>query len=588
MSTYYKYAERDVANEINWAVIGKNFTDMLKTEKETRDKRKADIDKATTETLQTMADVPVAEHAGLAQRVLDFGAQGTQQLQMLDRLLKSGQISPDQFIKNRENLLSGTKDGFGFVKEMDQLWKSRMERRDKGESSNVEQEIMALAEGFGDFSNMKFAINSADGTVMLAMGKKDPATGQVVIDESPDKLVPMATMRKRLRQTVDKVDVNKEAEGLAKVLGEEVRVIKKGGVLTLSDAMKKPEYIKAESDYIKGALSDPLKVASILTDVVKVDKNGNPYSVTFDPKIASSDPSKVLLIADPSNPSSGRFTASIDMNSDAYKQAEAALRDRVRVMIDKEETATPIFAPTPRSSGGGDGGNAKSEGEIATMIARVYYGNQSEIDSSLEYFTGLIPGIKELEKKDGNLIIKYDNGDERTIGIQGKTIEDFVRGTTALTGIKDINTALRSAQIPKGATYNPLGGKSVKTSTALAKAGTPIEAWKAKVTEAIPLKIQDDNGQYIDFTISKNEGDAVSDLQPLTVFGFRVDEAVPGTDAVEIVSPDGNKRATFRTLEKGVTSKIRTWVENALSQSELSKLAESGVIEVSAAAYNKQ
>lgn len=573
MSTYYKYAERDVANEINWAVIGKNFTDMLQKESQDREKRKKEIDDGTTKTLQAMANVPVAEHQGLAQRVLDFSSEGTKQLQMLDRMLKSGQIRPDQFIKTRENLLSGTKDGFALVKDMDQIWKTKMERRDKGESSYVEQKIMALAEGFGDFSNMKFSINSADGTVMLATGKKDPATGQVIIDDSPDKLVPIATMRKRLNQNVDFVDLNKDADDLVAKLGEEVRVLKKKGVLTLSDITKRDEYIKAEDDYIKGALSDPLKVASILTDIVKINtKTNNPYDVTFDPNVASSDPNQILLIADPSNPSSGRFTASIDPNSDAYKDAYNALRDRVRVMLDKKEEPTPIFAPqAPQQWMYQMGQQKRSDAQTVNMAAQLYYGDETQLQSALDYFKGLMPNVTDLKKENGVINIVYKDGTTSSIGVEGKTIQDFIRSATEITGIQDINQALKSATIPSGATYNPVEGISSRTVPAAATPVTLSDAWGQKV-----------RSQYPD--ISTNEDKAYNQLKTLSAYGFKVRIPLTIGDAISIKPPDGEE-VEFDLEDPNSKESIYNLITESLDDKKLVELAKKGTIKVPAGSF---
>jgi len=47
MSTYYKYVERSVDDQINWAEVGKNMSDMLKNEAAAREAKKAEINQAS-------------------------------------------------------------------------------------------------------------------------------------------------------------------------------------------------------------------------------------------------------------------------------------------------------------------------------------------------------------------------------------------------------------------------------------------------------------------------------------------------------------------------------------------------------------
>ena len=59
--TYYKYAERSVDSQINWAEVGKNMTDMLKTQIKLREEKKAALDKTAQDIGQKLTDAPMGE-----------------------------------------------------------------------------------------------------------------------------------------------------------------------------------------------------------------------------------------------------------------------------------------------------------------------------------------------------------------------------------------------------------------------------------------------------------------------------------------------------------------------------------------------
>ena len=108
MSTYYKYAERNVENQIDWSKVGGAFSTMLKTEAELREKKKADIEKATEQTLQTLADAPTGLDRGVNENILNYASQGQNYLLMMNRLLKSGQLDPKDYSIYTQNLKSDT------------------------------------------------------------------------------------------------------------------------------------------------------------------------------------------------------------------------------------------------------------------------------------------------------------------------------------------------------------------------------------------------------------------------------------------------------------------------------------------------
>ena len=72
MATAYKYVEREAENQINWAEVGSNFSNMLNEEARVREEKKAAIDDATREYQKVVANVPVGENYELNKAALAF------------------------------------------------------------------------------------------------------------------------------------------------------------------------------------------------------------------------------------------------------------------------------------------------------------------------------------------------------------------------------------------------------------------------------------------------------------------------------------------------------------------------------------
>ena len=62
MSTYYKYVERSVDDQINWAEVGKNMSDMLKNEAAAREAKKAEINEASRQFGLDLSNAPTGDY----------------------------------------------------------------------------------------------------------------------------------------------------------------------------------------------------------------------------------------------------------------------------------------------------------------------------------------------------------------------------------------------------------------------------------------------------------------------------------------------------------------------------------------------
>ena len=72
-STYYKYVDREVDSQVNWAEIGKSMTDMLSNEAKAREDKKAALDQATRDELKVLADQPTGQSESARAMAIKYG-----------------------------------------------------------------------------------------------------------------------------------------------------------------------------------------------------------------------------------------------------------------------------------------------------------------------------------------------------------------------------------------------------------------------------------------------------------------------------------------------------------------------------------
>jgi hypothetical protein len=322
MATYYKYAERSADSQINWAEVGKNMSDMLKEETRIREEKKSAIDAASREFGNTLANPPQGEHKGANQWALEYGDNASQFMLMQDRLLKSGQMKLKDYTIARQNILDGTDRAFNLAKDYQAVFADKMERYKTSKSQDLEQWLMAQAEGYSDFNKSQLYINPTDGTVSVAMKEKQVVDGKevYVMNKNPNTFTTVNSLRNQIAGKYDKYDTNIATDAFVNGLGEEVTsAIAKGAslsggglILTVEDIRSRTDlgedgkqilykFIDSENQFINGSLANPYDRLSVLTNSKKFAPNGLQYGFTYDDKEAGANPNKILLKKDPSS-----------------------------------------------------------------------------------------------------------------------------------------------------------------------------------------------------------------------------------------------------------------------------------------------
>jgi len=348
MATYYKYAERNVDSQINWAEVGKNLTDMLKEEVRIREEKKAAIDQASREFGEKLEQAPQGENRPLNAWTLQYADDAQQARLLQDRLLKSGRLKLKDYNIMRQNINDGTKNMFLLSAEYQEEFARKMERMKSNDpatkSQALEQYAMETVEGFANFTRSKPLINPTDYSVSIAMMKPDPSKGGVLIPT--DEIVSVNALRNRIKSDFNYFDVDKSNETIAKRLADYVTVnidkgtaTKTGFVTAVSDAMNRPDYQKAMDDAIESQLQNPYNISSVLTENIGIeDVTGKPFGFTSDPAAAKANKNLILVktVNDQLTP---------EFSQEQKDAVKAFMKGQIEQMIKHDQTVNPYAEP---------------------------------------------------------------------------------------------------------------------------------------------------------------------------------------------------------------------------------------------------
>jgi hypothetical protein len=370
MSTYYKYAEQSADSQVNWADVSKSVSDMLKAEVEIRDKKKAAYQEDFDAEMKKLSNAPQGKYQDGNKFTNDFAHDMMQQQLIDNRLLKSGNMSPQDYTLRRQNYKNGTNIIFDLQKEYQSVAQDRMEGLLSGKYQALTGANMAQVEGFKDFSTSKGIINPYSADVSIGKMKKNPETGLMELTKD---VVSATVLKGMILSPIPTWDADKAVNSIVDNLGENIDFLydaaskTKAGTITkligygalagefdkIDPKTGKPIFPqlgdsvyninKGLEDSIDSFFTVPYNITSVLTQNI-----GGKYkqeSYTYDKNVAEKDKSKILLKIDPVT---GLGTLDEDSpNYDAQlKEARAWVKGQMLSKMDsKRELSTTATTP---------------------------------------------------------------------------------------------------------------------------------------------------------------------------------------------------------------------------------------------------
>jgi hypothetical protein len=547
--TYYKYAEKQADSQVNWFQVGKDLTDMLKKETEVREQKKAAIDEASRQFGQELENAPQGNSDDVNSWTTNYAADMQQYRLMTDKLLKSGQMKVRDYTLIRQNTMDGTKNLFNLAKEYQAEFDEKSRRRDEDKSSAAEGQFMAMVEGFANLNQTKPLINPTTGAISVGKMEKGP-DGVFKLKEGSDNYMTVNQLRNRIKEKIDKYQLNEALAGEVKLMGDVVNeAVTKTGSSTQTGFMTKitdptlrkglaqegqqavDAYINLENKIVQAKLSNPRHVSSILFDWSGgIDpKSGKPYQVVTDAKLAETSSHYVLW-----GFKDGIFQPDFESTANGkeqYKQAEDFTKQKLRGMLEQKTEVQPFQQPRAEYAPAyvyERGDKAKKDINAGNLIAKLYSGTPAEQQAAVTYFGGL-PNVRSISRTNEGIVLTTTDGMTKPIPFinpatnQLMTQDDFVRSASSLLIGKDvdINKVLEGALGTGSKTF------AQGTASMQAESTNPNEMFANYVSSSIP-------------TLSTDETEAVTALAPiLSRIGFSAREAKVGQDFVVIRNKDG-------------------------------------------------
>lgn len=550
-STFYKYAERDADSQVNWAEVGKGLSDMLTETNRVRQEKKDALDTAQRETMKYLAETPNGEHVGARQSILEYANMGSNQMRIWDNLLKNGELSPKDYTINRQNLIDNTNLAFNANKAYQERYKVVQDGIKDGTLSIINEENWAEVEGFGNWRNVGWQI-TPNGTVLAGKMIEEEVDGKKVrtLDKTPGGLRSMDYLNQALYATIEKYDYESKANDWVDTLGKEQnaiailgRIQQQGKITTEEDITKRTDiiegdkkimynFLQSENDKIKEIAGTNLDSTRILMDSAITAPNMQPYTVTTNAEEAKKGENYILKVV---NPETGGFEYQL---TDGQKEdAREFIRTNLRAKYDRIKKVDTVSAvqrdPEPQADKDARERDKKAV-DTASMLGKLWYGDNNQVSSAIDYFKGMKNDkgevmFKSITRDKTGITVQLADGTTEKINFldanqRPRTQEDFIRSAgPLLAGQIDVNRALEKGSYQKGAKFN-------SGSLGSAKTVTPKDEYRTYLTNKIKPSI-----------VGQSEEQAVTTLSKLADgFGLVVEESGAG-DYITIKVPGARK-----------------------------------------------
>ena len=437
--TFYKYEERvDLNSYVDWGSIGKTVSDDLTRINKERQAKKDEIDRVTNESVTTINELSVGQPQVSSEFYMDAANNVKEALGLAYREMKAGRLNPNEYLKQRQNIMDDLGQMQSAATSFATDWEEMTTRLEDGTAGELEIYQNELLDSFGITKDKAVYVNPVDGRMYIAT--RD-AKGNIIKD--PSKLMPISYMTARRKDKVNRYDVVGETNKRVKALGDVTRSIMSGKVMSLTDVMQRPEYMKAEDDIISSMMTSSRSAASVLADYA------GGYSFTQNWAEAQEDPNKILLKQD----SNGLLQP--QLTDKQNEVAREALRAQLRVQLKSIETPRQ---PQQQQQWQYAAGQEREEQqanvgrwhnlafgttkEAQTSAANQLLGTEAAKEAGL---SAIIPSGKTITLKyDGSGTMRAGS---RTFNAENVTAQQWAEMGNEIHGVDDVNRALSAAGV---------------------------------------------------------------------------------------------------------------------------------------------
>lgn len=460
MADFSKYLGKLDNNIQDWSKIGKDISDDLQKVLQQRRDDRANIDKKTRKAIDEVNQVELGQNKTFNQFLLNGTGQTKQFMLMQERLLKRGLLKPQDYLNSTQVIKDDWQNLSNAAKSFNADYEEAMKRIQDGDAAGQEAYQNKKYDAFANIQNKSIFVNPVDGRLYLTTSDKE---GNIIRD--PASMINVNAINARQKDKINQVDVTAEVKKATGALGEVVKAINEGGILTREDKRKmeitvdgeKTTFEDAKNDIIDSLMTSPRNNASILTDAI------GGYTFT---EIESEKGGKVIYLKE-----DGLGLLQPELTEEQTK----AVRDKLDMEIEKQlgfkETstyATDVQAKIARERiYKPNADKRKEDGESLNLLADLYYGDADEIDVALKNLRGIETNmgvIANIERTPEGVSITTEGYDPVTFEFEDKTPTEFVESISSEFGI-NFSDAVKGANIKNKKLNEKTKGSASRTKS---------------------------------------------------------------------------------------------------------------------------
>jgi hypothetical protein len=563
MATKFGYVERNLENDVNWANVGKGFSDMLLAERDERKAKKGALNDAMQQTQEGLRkNAPLGYNTDFNDRMIGLAANSSAFVLAANKDLKAGRITPEEYMRKLHRVNSSADTTFALANNYNTIYEDKLKRMDDKDSGNVEQVSFEAMSKLVDFNKHDFMIDE-NGTIVAAPLITDE-NGITSLDTKNARSV--QAIFNLAQNTVNRFDVLNTIQSKVKLMGttefgtDVAATYGKAGMKKLIKGLKLTDP-KAYNEYKDAALNEMLvndfDVASILTDFT------SNYETTTDKKkwLANKDKYVYVDIENGKEIVIGELTEK--QKEDAMNILDNAWEGQVSTS-DVSDAEREMVYPQQSSSSKDAAGERKDQKRLAGIWNEIYYAVTIEDKNKLaqriindEYSKkkGLVSFTFSEDGKQAD--VRFLDSRQNTILNIGDnpSINEWAGFGTFVHGVSNPEEAMRLAGGAKedGVYYPALGAGAALRGDAVGAAASDIK-------DATDTSLVIDKNSKVVLDAFKNK---------YSKYGFTFKNFNLGND-IEVTGPD-DTTYKFNTNSsedeaKGIMNDLNAWMTSKLTQ----------------------
>jgi hypothetical protein len=439
MATFYKYQERDLDSQVNYADIGLGISNLITDQLAVRKAKKEAYDDQVRAINQYLDERPIGDEDNVTDWTATYASQMQQKMLANQRAFKNGRVSERDNVIFMQNVQNGTKTMFDLSADYQAEYKDAMERMNAIDPANrsqlAETWMKEQFESFSNFKQTKPIINDKTGMVLLSK-KNENGTFDVV------SATDMAT---RIKAKYNYFDIDKNSTVAESAMGafdtEWMATLaargKQGLTIALTDKLdiaNKAKFDQGLAKQVAIQLSIPNNTMSVLTNSI------GGYTLTFSKEEAANDSKKILMVK--KEGSTGPPQPDFTTVNGKKQQDEANLfyGDMIKSKIDYERKLSVVGAIQDKSADltalGMGQLDLEAQGNIIAenYIAAFGSSDPSVAATAFSYLGGLNTNNQAYNTVNGKL--QYQIGNKANeINIKNKSVYEITKSTMNANGV---------------------------------------------------------------------------------------------------------------------------------------------------------